>query len=111
MTALSRKRGDTYADEFVFKSATTGLPLNVTGYTFYLTVNSDKTPVDTTNQKYQLTGTILDAANGRVEFAPSAVQADLVGNYFYEVQMTDTNSRKRTILSDKYIYTQDITKN
>lgn len=110
MTALSRKRGDTYADEFVFKSATTGLPLNVAGYTFLLTVNSDKQPIDISTQKYELTGTILDAPNGRVEFAPTAMQADLVGNFFYEVQMTDTSNRKRTIISDKYVYTQDITK-
>ncbi len=110
MTDITRKRGDTYADEFVFKSKSTRVPINVTGYTFLLTVDPEKAPADNTNNLYQLTGTILDAAAGRVEFAPSALQADHVGNYFYDVQMVDGAGRKRTVTGGKYKYQQDITK-
>lgn len=110
MTVITRKRGDTYADEFIFKSAKTKLPLNVTGYTFLLTVDTLKTPPDETTKVYQLTGTILDAAAGRVEFAPSALQANQVGAFFYDVQMVDGAGRKRTPIADKYKYEQDITK-
>ena len=61
---------------------------------------------------YQLTGTILDATAGRVEFAPSALQADQTpGTYYYDLQMVDGVGRKRTIALDKYVYTRDITKN
>lgn len=111
MTDITRKRGDTYADEFTIKSAATGLPLNITGYTFTLTVDPSKEPADATSNLYALTGTILDAANGRVEFAPTALQADQpIGTYYYDVQMVDGAGRKRTIVAGKYVYKQDITK-
>lgn len=111
MTAISRKRGDTYADEIVVTSATTGLPINITGYTFTMTLDPAKDPVDATNNLYSLVGTIVDAVAGRVEFAPSALQADQApGTYYYDVQMIDGASRKRTIMLDKYKYEQDISK-
>lgn len=108
MTDITRKRGDTYAD--VINITSGGAPLDVTGYTFLLTVDPEKAPVDNTNNVYQLTGTILDAANGKVEFAPDATQANQLGSFFYDVQMTDGAGRKRTILAGKYKYVQDITK-
>lgn len=110
MSDLIRRRGDTYADEFIIKSRSTGLPINITGYTFTLTVDPAKDPVDATNNLFQLTGNIVDAVAGRVEFAPSASQADHIGNYYYDVQMIDGASRKRTIVLAKYKFVQDITK-
>lgn len=108
---ITRKRGDTYADEFLVKSKATGLPINITGYTFVMTLDSNSAPTSSASNLYQLTGTILDAAAGRVEFAPSALQADRLGSFFYDVQMIDGATRKRTIEHDAYIYTQDISKN
>lgn len=110
MTAITRRRGDTYADEIIVKSKATGLPINITGYTFELTLDPEKAPVDATNNLYSLTGTIIDGPAGRVEFAPTAMQADQVGTFYYDVQMTDGAGRKRTVALDKYIYTQDISK-
>jgi hypothetical protein len=110
MIDIERKRGDTYADEFIIKSKATKKPVNITGYTFLLTVDPEKAPVDAANNLYQLTGTILDAVAGRVEFAPSALQANQLGNFFYDVQMIDGAGRKRTVESGKYKFTQDITK-
>jgi hypothetical protein len=110
MTDITRKRGDTYADEFVLKSKVTGQPINLTGYTFLLTVDPNKEPTSAATNAYQLTGTILDAVGGRVEFAPTAMQADRVGAFFYDVQMVDGAGRKRTVVSGKYKYEQDITK-
>lgn len=110
MTDITRKRGDTYADEFIIKSKATGLPLDITGYSFVLTVDPEKEPADAANNKYALTGTIVDAEAGRVEFAPTALQADLVGNFFFDVQMIDGAGRKRTIDAGKYVYKQDISK-
>lgn len=110
MTDITRKRGDTYADEFIIKSSTTKLPINLTGYTFLLTLDPVKAPADATNNVYQLTGTILSAPDGRVEFAPSALQADRVGTFYFDVQMVDGVGRKRTVDSGKYKYEQDITK-
>ena len=111
MTDITRKRGDTYADEFTINSATTGRPLDITGYTFVLTVDPEKSPASSANNLYQLTGAIVGAATaGRVEFAPSAIEADQVGTFYYDVQMIDGAGRKRTIEGGKYKYSQDITK-
>lgn len=110
MTNITRKRGDTYADEFIIKSKATGAAINITGYTFTLTVDPESAPEDASNNLFSLTGTILDAAAGRVEFAPTALQADHVGKFFYDVQMVDGAGRKRTIVSAQYNFVQDIGK-
>lgn len=107
---ITRKRGDTYADEFIIKSEATGLPINLTGYTFLMAVDPESSPATSDNNLYQLVGTILNAAAGLVEFAPSALQANQLGAYFYDIQMIDGAGRKRTIELDAYIYQQDITK-
>jgi len=110
MTDITRKRGDTYADEFIIKSKATGRPLNVTGYSFLMTLDPNKAPSDSTTNIYQLSGTIVDAAAGRVEFAPTTSQANQLGAFFYDVQMIDGGGRVRTVASGKYKYEQDITK-
>lgn len=111
MVAITRKRGDTYADELIIKSKKTGLPVPITGYSFVLTVDPTKDPTSAATNLYSIVGVILDAAEGRVEFAPTPLQADVApGNYFYDVQMIDGAGRKRTIVLDKYKYEQDISK-
>lgn len=110
MSDLERMRGDTYADEFTIKNKKTKQAIDITGYSFLMTVDSTKEPVDETTQAYQIAGTIIDGPAGRVEFAPSSTQTDRVGNYYYDVQMVDSAGRKRTIIKAKYKFTQDITK-
>ena len=110
MTDIKRKRGDTYGNEFQVISETTGLPIDISGYSFVLTVDPQDDPAGSGNNVFQLTGTITDAANGLVEFAPNATQADNLGSWFYDVQMTDGSGRIRTILDGRYIVVQDITK-
>ena len=110
MSDITRRRGDTYADEFIIKSKSTGLPIDITGYTFVMTLDPAKDPVDSANNVYQLTGTIVNGPAGRVEFVPTASQANQLGSFFYDVQMIDTGGRKRTIVTAKYKYVQDITK-
>ena len=110
MTAITRRRGDTYGDEITVTDSA-GAAINITGYTFVLTLDPSKTPSDATANLYAITGTILDAPAGRVEFAPTAMQADQTpGTYYYDIQMVDGASRKRTIALDKYVYQQDISK-
>lgn len=110
MTTITRKRGDTYADELTIKSTLTNQPVNIAGYTFLMTLDPSKAPVSNASNLYQLTGTIVDAALGKVEFAPSESQANQVGKWYYDVQMVDGAGRKRTVESGSYIYKQDITK-
>lgn len=110
MAEIIRYRGDTYADEITIKSKVTKKPIDITGYSFTLTVDSKQNPTDETTKKYFISGVIVDALAGRVEFVPTEEQANLSGQFYYDIQMIDTLGRKRTITSDKYTYKQDITK-
>lgn len=111
MTDIKRPRGDTYADEFAITSEATGLAIDITGYSFVLTVDPSKTPANADNNLFSITGTITDAAGGLVEFAPTVQQANQTpGAYWYDVQMTDAAGRIRTIDSGRYTITQDISK-
>jgi hypothetical protein len=87
-----------------------GDPVDVTGYGFLMCVDPSQDPLGSTNNIAQITGIITDGANGVVEFTPSDVEADNVGSFFYDIQWTDTNSKKRTIDHGKYILKQDIAK-
>lgn len=111
MADRTRKRGDTYPDRFLFKDAT-GAAVDITGWTaFQLTINSEKTPSDATNQLLQLTGAITGAPTlGVVEFPWLDAQADHVGSYFYDVQAIMANGKRRTWGPYKYTFTQDINK-
>lgn len=111
MTDISRKRGDTYADERVIIDKETGLAIDITGWTFLLTVDPSDVPTDALNNVMQISGVITDAAAGVVEFAPSALQADSTpGAYWFDIEYTDVLSRKRTIETGRYVIKQDITK-
>lgn len=105
MSDIKRKRGDTYANELTVKKG--GEPFNITGCTFKLTVTSIAVPPDESTKLFHINGTIIDAANGRVEFAPLAADVDRVGTCYYDIEMVDGAGRKRTIKEGKYIFTQD----
>jgi hypothetical protein len=112
MSNITRRRGDTYADEFILKSKVTGVPIDLTGYTsFTLTVDSRQDPGDVSTQQYQLAGVVVGSPTaGRIAFAPNDGQANRVGSFFFDVQVVDAAGRKRTVDTGRYIYKQDITK-
>ena len=110
MTDITRKRGDTHADEFIVISKRTATVINITGHTFLLTVDPSEDPTGSGANIFQLTGTFTDAAAGEVKFAPSVAQANNVGNYFYDLEMTDAGGLLRTIDYGSYTMLQDITK-
>jgi hypothetical protein len=101
---ISRVRGDTYADAFAISDASLGGPVDITGSTFKLTLDTLQSPVGVLTQIYQLTGTITNAPLGKVEFAPTALQAARTGYYFYVIQMTDGQGRIRTLSVGAYQY-------
>lgn len=107
---IDRVRGDTYADEFVIKNVRTGAVIDVTGCTAVLTVNSDRNPTDASSQIFQITGILSDPEAGVVQFSPTTEQADQVGTFYYDIQLTDSDGIIRTIMKDVYSFTQDITK-
>lgn len=106
---IERKRGDTYADVFTITDKATWEPANLAGCTFLLTLDSRPAPTDSTTQVYQLVGQV-DPLAGKVSCAPSVSQADKVGTFYFDLQLTDATGKVRTVASGTYVYLQDITK-
>lgn len=106
---IERYRGDTAADSITI-TYRSGTVIDLTGCTVILTVNSELNPTDTANQVFSLTGTSPDPTNGIVLFYPDSTQADHVGVYYYDIQLTDSSGYKRTVAKDTYLFIQDISK-
>ena len=108
---IVRFRGDTYRLRITFTNADTGEPIDVTGAVLLLTVNSVAAPVDATDQLLQITGVNFGAGtDGVVDFTPTTDDADNVGDFFYDVQMTGSGGEIRTLLKGQFVMMQDITK-
>ena len=103
-------RGDSNAKGFIVQTSA-GVAVNITGFTFKLTVNSDKAPTNQDNEQFSLTGSITDATNGKVAFSPSSVNTDITpGTYYYDIEQTDDGGLLSTVIVAKCLIVQDITK-
>lgn len=110
---LSRYRGDTYPLVYSLVSKVTltnpvSAPVDLTGWSFTLTINADIDPIDETNQLAQVVGLITDATGGVVEFPMTGTLA--VGNFYYDIQSIDESGYKKTQGKAKIAILQDITK-
>jgi hypothetical protein len=114
---LQRRRGDTWPLAIqLLQAGTTDplIPAGIAGYTFKLAVDTEKEPggsVSSVTNVFERAGTITDAPLNKVEFALSDSEANLIpGQYYYEIEMTDTSSDRRTLMYGKWIVKQDIAK-
>jgi hypothetical protein len=104
---LNRTRGDTSADVITVSYNT--LPVDLAGCTAVMTLNTLRNPVDTTSQIYQVPG-VISLFDSSISFSPTAEQANQVGFFYYDIQLTEANGAVRTLVKDAYNYVQDITK-
>ena len=103
-------RGDSDAKGFIIQDSA-GVAINITGFSFKLTVNSDKAPTGTVNQQFTVIGAITDAPNGKVAFSPTVTDTDITPDtYFYDVEQTDGSGKISTKIIGKCLIVQDITK-
>ena len=105
---ISRKRGDTFIEEITVINQKTLAIQDITGFSFILSVATTPDPVSAV-YLFQVTGIIIDAANGTVGFTLSTSDANNVGDYFYDIQMLDGTTRT-TVAEGEWEMTQDITK-
>lgn len=85
---VTRRRGETYAEEFRLVDGT-GAPIDITGRSFILTVNALESPTDSDPDLYELTATITDASAALYEFPITQIQADsAAADYFFDIKMT-----------------------
>ena len=111
MSAIEFYRGDKHPVLVTIKDSD-GNAINITGYSFKLTVNENSKPTDETTQLFQVDGSIVDAANGQVQFLITDSHSNQTpGTYYYDVQMTTSGDAEiRTILKSSFEILQDITK-
>ncbi len=109
MLDIRRFRGDTFP--IVFLVTSNGVPVDITNWTFTLTIDPSDAPADAGSNVLQLTGTITDAAGGEVTFTMTALEADIVpGAYNYDVEGIDGAGVIRTFGVAGFVIDQDITK-
>lgn len=106
---ICRKRGDTFPFTFTVKDSS-GTAIDITGFTYKLAVDPSEEPTSNANNIFELTGTVTDGPNGKVQFSLTTGQADNLGDYFYDLEQTDTGSFIRTIAQGKFQFIQDRTK-
>lgn len=104
-------RGDSTPFSFTLVDET-GVPFDITGGVFLLTVDPQEEPTDALGNLFQLSGAVVaPGTNGQVQFSPTVPQTDKPpGEYFYDVQLTTPATTIRTIIKGKFTIQQDITK-
>lgn len=108
---LRRKRGDTFPWTMTFTNESNGAPVDLTGTTVQITLNTQPDPTDITNQIWQINGVLSGTpTDGVVTFTLTAAQADHLGVYFYDVQRV-IGLDKKTLVEGSFEFTQDINKN
>ena len=106
---ICRKRGDTYPITFTIKDSA-GVVIDITGFTYLLTVDPSEEPADALANLFQLTGVVALGTDGKVAFTLSVGEADNLGEFFYDIQQTDGASALRTVVKSTWVFEQDITK-
>jgi hypothetical protein len=85
--------------------------VDITGYTFRMTVDPSPSPANADNNLFTVDGVVVDGPNGRVSLQPSTLNTNQTPRtYFYDIQMTTTTPSVRTIFAGKFEIRQDITK-
>lgn len=109
MTTITRKRGDDYS---VFLELTNGAnaPILLTGTSAVMSAHTKREPT-TNDYTFQIVGSIYGAdADGIYEFPFTSVEADNVGKFYYDMQLTDSGGKLRTVKEGVLIFKQDISK-
>jgi hypothetical protein len=107
MSDITRYRADDFLIRVTLRNADGSL-LDVDGCTFLLTVSQEEDPTSVAAQLFQSVGVIeAPSTNGVVQFPVVTVDP---GRYFFDLEMTDTTGKVKTVYKGSYIVLQDITK-
>jgi len=103
---ITRRRGDTYRIRIEFFQDD-GTPLPLDG-TFRLVVTEQSAPAEDDVPVMELVGSIVGAAaDGILDFPLTAIDADNVGEFYFEVENTTSAGDIRTILEGPFTMIQD----
>ena len=103
-------RGDSDSKGFLIQDSA-GAAIDITGFTFTLSVDSRKNPDDASTQQFSLPGVITSGPDGAVSFKPTAIDTNILpGVYYYDIQQVDTSAEVKTLIKGRALIEQDITK-
>ncbi len=106
-------RGDTDPKVFtITDDAKPPVVVDVSGWTFKLTVNSDKEPTDQSTEQFSINGAfVTDGTDGKVKFTPAPGDTDIPADkYFYDVERKIAGVSIKTLVKGECEIVQDITK-
>lgn len=88
----------------------TGVVVDISTWTFTLSVDANKDPADALTLQFAITGALVtDGTDGKVGFTPAALDTDIApGKYFYDIQRNSPT--KKTLIKGLCEIVQDITK-
>lgn len=110
LVTRTRYRGDDYPWNFTLTRKSDGSAIDISGWTFRCTFNTERDPEDITNQQFQSTGVfITDGLDGGLSI-PFVGNTLPVGDLYYDIEATDDSSRVRTIEKGTVTIWQDISK-
>jgi hypothetical protein len=110
MSTINRFRGDTTPDAIAILDDASA-PLHLLSYSTKLTIHRRLEPSATDPPVVVSIGHPYDVAGGLVEFPFDEVQADQKpGVYYYDIQLMDGYGRIKTLIKDRYVFHQDVTK-
>ncbi len=115
---ICRKRGDTAPDQITILDpaslTTPKAPLDITGFSYTLTVNTDKDPdpaVPIGTELASIAGVLIDPVNGVVQFPWLPAEADQAADVdFYDIEQVDATGKVKTIAKNQYKFFMDVTK-
>ena len=104
-------RGDDWTLKFTITNSA-GTPVNITGYTFWLTLKANADAADPGDAQVTATSGSPDAANGIVYVTVPKAQTNVLtpGTYNYDLQQKDTNNNVETLLIGKVKVAKDLTR-
>ena len=105
-TDINRFRGDT--KDLVLKLTQDKQVFDLTGFSAVLSVSSDENP-ETADYEFQ-SNAVVSATAGSLSFPFATGDVDLVGDYYYDIQLTDGTGKISTIRKGKMVFSQDISK-
>ena len=111
MVDLSVFKGDSQDYNFTIKDGD-GAAINITGYTFYLTVRESNAAGDAKIAKIVTSHTAPTAGQTTISISSSDTSIDVSSStqqYVYDVRMKDTTAKVTTLLNGNFKVRQPIT--
>ena len=105
-TDINRYRGDT--KDLVMKLTQDKAIFLLTDFSAVLGVNVEENPTED-NCAFKSIAAV-DAAMGTLTFPFATEDVDRVGEFYYDVQLTDGAGKTSTVRKGKMVFAQDITK-